>query len=155
MSVRLVDLTVPILELLATGDVAGAEAALGMRIPPEFAAETGKWGFFAASGWPIHAVAYDDTIVGDAGFKGQPDSDGAVEIGYAIRESHRRLGYATAAVRLLLERATADPAVRSVRAEVEDGNVASVGVLTSAGFQLDGERIDPEEGRLLLFTHAA
>ncbi|MDX6278408.1 MAG: hypothetical protein QOJ72_2536, partial [Nocardioidaceae bacterium] len=69
MSVRLVDLTPPVLESLAKHDVTAAEAALGMRIPPDFAAETGKWAFFAASGWPIHAVVHGDTIVGDAGFK--------------------------------------------------------------------------------------
>jgi RimJ/RimL family protein N-acetyltransferase len=154
MSVRLVDLTVPVLESLAENDVTAAEAALGMSIPPDFAAETGKWSFFAASGWPIHAVVHEDTIVGDAGFKGPSDSDGAVEIGYAILESQRRRGYATAAVRLLLERAAAYPRTRLVRAEVGDGNDASVGVLRAAGFRADGERTDPEEGRLLLFTHS-
>jgi RimJ/RimL family protein N-acetyltransferase len=152
VSVRLVDLTVPVLEALVAGNTRFAEGELGLAVPPDFAADTGKWAFFASSGWPIHAVADDDTIVGDAGFKGPPDADGAVEIGYAILEPQRRRGYATAAVRLLLERAAAQHGARLVRAEVEEGNVASVAVLTRAGFVPDGERVDPEEGRLLMFT---
>lgn len=152
MTVRLIDLTVPILEALAGGEVTSAEAALRVAVPPDFAAETGKWEFFASSGWPIHAVVRDDTIVGDAGFKGAPDSAGAVEIGYAILEPQRRRGYATAAVRLLLDIAAAEPNARLVRAVINPDNAASIAVVTRTGFTQHGEVMDPQEGRHLLFT---
>jgi RimJ/RimL family protein N-acetyltransferase len=162
VSVRLIDLTLPILEPLAAGDATAAREAIGLEIPPDFTAREGFWEAFAtklrdapdSAGWHVYAVVADDVIVGDAGFKGAPDSDGAVEIGYATLPDHRRNGHAVAAVRLLLERAAADPAVHLVRAEVEHGNDASVAVLVSAGFVPAGERIDPEDGRLLLFSHA-
>ncbi|MCW2749949.1 MAG: hypothetical protein JWR83_1059 [Aeromicrobium sp.] len=163
MNVRLVDLPLAVLEPLAVGDTDSAGRVLGLEIPADFAARSGLWGFFAAklreepasAWWQVHAVVRDNVIVGDAGFKGPPDTDGNVEIGYSTLPHHRRNGYAVAAVRLLIERAAGDPAVRLIRAEVEDGNDASVAVLSSAGFLPVGERIDPEEGRLLLFSHAA
>lgn len=162
MSVRLIDLPLSVLESLASGDIAAAGEILGLVIHAEFAA-SGLWGFFAArlreapasAGWHVSAVVRDNVIVGDAGFKGAPDSDGTVEIGYSTLPDHRRNGYAVAAVRLLTERAARDPAVRLVRAEVEEGNTASVAVMTGAAFVLDGERIDPEDGRLLCYSHMA
>ena len=153
MNVRLVDLTVPVLEALAGGDVGSAEDALDLKIPPDFAAETGKWAFFASSGWSLHAVVSgEDTIVGDAGFKGAPDSAGAVEIGYAILESQRRRGYAVAAVRLLLDLAAAQPNARLVRAVVDPDNSASIAVVMRAGFTRQDDFIHPRDGRQLLFT---
>ena len=163
MSVRLIDLPLPVLESLAAGDGSAAGAALGLEIPADFTAREGFWASFAAklraapssAGWHVYAVAADSVIVGDAGFKGPPDADGAVEIGCAILPEHRRNGYALAAARLLLEHAASNPAVRLVRAEVVENNAASVAVLAKAGFLTDGERIDPEEGRLLLYSHVA
>jgi RimJ/RimL family protein N-acetyltransferase len=154
MNVRLVDLTVPMLETLASGDVTSAEDELHLTIPPDFAAQTGKWEFFAASGWSLHAVVHETTIVGDAGFKGGPDSAGAVEIGYAILEPQRRRGYATAAVRLLVERAAADPDARLVRAVIDPDNAASIAVVMRAGFTQQDDVMHPEDGRQLLFTRA-
>lgn len=161
MNVRLIELTLPMCEALADGDLVGATELIGLDIPPAFLERTEVWQYLVglltehpgAAGWTRYAVVDGDTIVGNAGFKGAPDPDGMVEIGYGIQPDHRRRGYAVAAVHLLLDRAAADPRVRIVRAEVVEGNAASVGVLTSAGFLPDGERIDPKDGRLLLFTH--
>jgi ribosomal-protein-alanine N-acetyltransferase len=163
VNVRLIDLPLPVLESLAAGDAAAAGEALGLEIPADFTPREGFWASFAtklraapsSAGWHVYAVARDDVIVGDAGFKGPPDADGAVEIGCAILPEHRRNGYALAAARLLLERAAGAPAARLVRAEVVESNAASVAVLAKAGFQLDGERIDPDEGRLFLYSHVA
>jgi RimJ/RimL family protein N-acetyltransferase len=153
MNVRLIALSVPLLETLASGDVSMAEDTLNLTIPPDFAAQTGKWAFFAASDWSLHAVVHEDaTIVGDAGFKGAPDSAGAVEIGYAILESQRRRGYATAAVRLLLDIAAAEPNARLVRAVISPDNAASIAVVTRAGFTHQGDVMHPQDGRQLLFT---
>jgi RimJ/RimL family protein N-acetyltransferase len=163
VNVRLIDLPLPVLDSLAAGDGSAAGEALGLEIPADFTAREGFWTSFAtklraapaSAGWHVYAVARDDVIVGDAGFKGPPDTDGSVEIGCAILPEHRRNGYALAAARLLVERAAVDPAVRVVRAEVVESNAASLAVLAKAGFKHDGERIDPEEGRLLLYSHVA
>jgi ribosomal-protein-alanine N-acetyltransferase len=159
MTVRLIDLPLSALESLASGDILAAGEALGLEIPVEFAAK--GWGHFAvrlrestaSAGWNVYAVVRDGVIVGDAGFKGPPDTDGAVEIGYAILPDHRRRGYAVAAVRALLEHAAADPRVRVVRACIDPTNAASIAVVTSAGMLADGEFMHPRDGRQLLFIH--
>lgn len=43
------------------------------------------------------------TIVGDGGFKGSPDENGIIDMGYAIIECQRRKGFALEAVSALLE----------------------------------------------------
>ena len=56
-------------------------------------------------------------LVGIAGYKGAPDGNGAVEIGYGVVVESRRRGYATEAVRELLAHAFADERVRTVIAQ--------------------------------------
>ena len=73
-------------------------------------------------------------LIGDGGFKGPPDADGTVELGYALLRPYRNRGYATEAVRALLEWAFDSPKVREVCAEARMGNTASIRVLQKAGF---------------------
>lgn len=161
MSVRLVDLSLPVLEALAASGIDAAAEELGFAIPADFAEDTGLWGYFAgclrdvpsSAGWLIHAVVSDDVIVGSAGFKAAPSESGEVEIGYATLPAHRRRGFAVAAVRVLLERAEHHCDVRSVRAEAGVGNLASIAVLIRTGFELEGERVDVDDGRLLCFAN--
>jgi ribosomal-protein-alanine N-acetyltransferase len=161
VTVRLIDLPLSALESLASGDTLAAGEVLGLEIPVDFAAK--GWGHFAARlressaaiGWNVYAVVRDDIIVGDAGFKGGPDPDGVVEIGYSILPGHRRRGYATAAVRALLEQGATDPRVRVVQACIDPDNSASIAVVTSAGMIQAGEFIHPSDGRQLLFTFHA
>jgi ribosomal-protein-alanine N-acetyltransferase len=77
-------------------------------------------------------------LVGEAGFKGFPDRDGVVEIGYSIVPAHRRRGLATEAVGRLLEWALLRPEVRVVRAECDPANHASIAVLRGLGMQRIG-----------------
>ncbi|MBL1100286.1 GNAT family N-acetyltransferase [Streptomyces coffeae] len=64
-----------------------------------------------------------------------PPNDGTLEIGYGIVESRRGRGYASEATRALTEFALTAPGVRTVFANVEPANPASVRVLEKAGFQ--------------------
>jgi RimJ/RimL family protein N-acetyltransferase len=64
-----------------------------------------------------------------------PPTDGAVEIGYGIVGSRRGRGYAAEATRALAEFALGAPGVRTVYANVELSNPASVRVLHKAGFR--------------------
>jgi RimJ/RimL family protein N-acetyltransferase len=73
----------------------------------------------------------DDTVVGGIGFIGPPD-DGVVEIGYGLAASARGHGYATEAVRLLLEVAAAH-GVRQVIANTTHDNLASQRTLLNSG----------------------
>jgi len=155
MSVRLVELPIAVLESLAAGDMTSAGEALGIEIPGDVTRDTSPWGFFASSGWPVNAVVHGSLLVGDAGFKGTPDTKGAIEIGYQILAAHRRRGYAVAAVKLLLKEAKTNPDVKVIRAEVEPSNRASIAVLKHAGFTPDGERTHPKDGQVLTFTHVA
>jgi ribosomal-protein-alanine N-acetyltransferase len=100
-----------------------------------------------AEWWLYFVVGKDGeaagTVLGTAGFKGPPDSDGRVEIGYSIVSEHQRRGYASEAVRGLLAHAFAEPAVRRVIAETLPELTPSIGVLHKCGFHLEGEGSEP------------
>jgi len=89
-------------------------------------------------------------LVGSAGYKGPPAPDGTVEIGYSIVGDRRRKGYASEAVRALLERAFAFPEVRRVIAETLPELVPSIGVLEKCGFAPVGAGSDPGSVRYAL-----
>lgn len=71
--------------------------------------------------------------IGGAGFKGPPDDEGCVEVGYGFAPSARGRGFATEAVRALCDLALVNGAV-AVVAETHPGNTASEGVLERCGF---------------------
>ena len=68
----------------------------------------------ASAAW-ITGIVWDPDrrlAVGRAGFHGPPDDAGMVEVGYSIDPQYRRQGYARAALRALVDRATREPGVR-------------------------------------------
>ena len=52
-------------------------------------------------GWGVWLVINkeNNTIIGDIGFKGKPNSENTVEVGYGIIPSAQNKGYATEAVK--------------------------------------------------------
>ena len=76
-------------------------------------------------------------------------SPGTVEIGYAIAPAHFNRGYATAAVRSLLDLARAHPGIERLVANTPLDRPASGRVLAKAGFTLTGEADDQHDGRPL------
>jgi RimJ/RimL family protein N-acetyltransferase len=84
-------------------------------------------------------------VIGTGGFKGPPDADGVVEIGYAILPAYRRRGHAREAVDGMLAWAFADSRVALVIAHTLTELVPSIGVLRSAGFVFMGRGDDPTE----------
>ncbi|HEV3141207.1 MAG TPA: GNAT family protein [Vicinamibacterales bacterium] len=99
------------------------------------------WGFYyvleraSAGARPV--------LVGAGGFKGPPDPDGLVELGYSIVPERRRRGYATEATRGLLAFAFASPRVMTVIGQTLPSLVGSIGVLEKAGFEFVGAGDDP------------
>ena len=96
-----------------------------------------------------------ETAVGNGAFKGPPDTDGVVEIEYAIAAEHRGKGYATEVARALTEFAFSTGQVRIVRAHTRPESSPSTSVLTKCGFRKLGEVIDPEDGLVWRWERAA
>lgn len=75
-------------------------------------------------------------VVGLLGYKGAPNRQGEVEIGYGMAPAYRGQGYMTEAVRALVDWALAQPGCRGVRALTLPDNVASQRVLQKVGLVL-------------------
>ena len=102
-------------------------------------------------GYNTWFVVGDGQLCGTCGYKGPPNDAGSVEIGYSVIPEAQRRGFASGAVRLLVERALRDPRVTAVRAETLPEGMASQAVLRRCGFAEAGIRHDPEDGDVLCF----
>jgi RimJ/RimL family protein N-acetyltransferase len=141
---------------LVRADLSGRgalEAALGVtvpdnwpptlydRVPMETALrqleETGQVGW---SFWYLVLGHGDDGVLcGICGFKGAPDVDGAVEMGYSVLGQHRNTGIATEAVARLLRWAFSHRRVLRVAAETLPHLRQSIRVMEKNGFHFVGE----------------
>lgn len=90
------------------------------------------WG----AAWEI--ALHDGTRVGDLCFKGAPDENGAVEIGYGIDTPMQGNGYASEMVAAMIHWALVQSDVKMVIAETDEKNIASQKVLLKNGFVEDG-----------------
>ena len=98
-----------------------------------------QWDWYAI--WMIELK--DGTHIGELCFKGL-SADGIAEIGYGISEDYQNKGYATEAVKGVLEWAFSRPEVTAVESETDPDNTASKRVLEKCGFALNG--VIGEEG---------
>lgn len=98
-----------------------------------------QWDWYAI--WMIELK--DGTQIGELCFKGL-SADGIAEIGYGISEEYQNKGYATEAVKGVLEWAFSRSEVTAVEAETDPDNTASKRVLEKCGFALNG--VIGEEG---------
>lgn len=81
----------------------------------------------------IYIEKASKTIIGDGGFKGKPDLDGKVDLGYGVIERKRGNGYATEAAQALLNWGICQQEVKVVTADCLLENVASYKVLQKIG----------------------
>ena len=95
--------------------------------------------------WSMHYMVErsSNTVTGTVGYKGPPNEDGTVEIGYALLEQYRGRGYATEAARALVDRAFADPRVLRVTAHTYPHLTASINVMQRSGLSYGGEAEEP------------
>jgi ribosomal-protein-alanine N-acetyltransferase len=83
--------------------------------------------------WLLVVIA-DRCGAGLVGFKGSPDEQGEVEIGYGIAPAYRGQGYTTEAARALIAWAFSAPDCTSVIATgVDSTNIASIRILEKVG----------------------
>jgi RimJ/RimL family protein N-acetyltransferase len=85
-------------------------------------------------------------VIGSAGFKGAPDSEGMVELAYGIVPSYEGRGYATQAASGLVAYAFESGLVQIVRAHTLPTPNASTKVLKKCGFKFTGDVVDPDDG---------
>jgi RimJ/RimL family protein N-acetyltransferase len=102
-----------------------------------------EWGFYLF----IHRQ--DRVLVGEGGFKGKPDEEGMVEIGYAFVPEYRGRGLATEAARAFTHHAFSKPEVKTVQAHTLPDGKESIRVLEKLGMKLIGTFHDPEDGDVL------
>jgi [ribosomal protein S5]-alanine N-acetyltransferase len=134
-----------------------SELNLEITFPPEYPGDAldffESWAVWVeANGHPsdqpggcvVHKL--ERLAIGQIGLKGQPDTDGSVEIGYGLNATHHNLGYSTEAVSALVNWAFESGFAKRVTAETLESNLASNRVLEKLGFAQFGSRFDAEEG---------
>jgi RimJ/RimL family protein N-acetyltransferase len=94
----------------------------------------------------IHTA--DHTLIGVGGFKGEPNAEGIVEIGYAIAPAYRGRGLATEAASGMLKYAFSHPEVSRVDAHTLPERNPSTRVLERVGMRYVGVVNDPEDGEV-------
>ena len=97
-------------------------------------------------GWFLYLVVHreDKCLIGAGGFKGRPDNNGVVEIGYEITAAYREQGYGTELTQALIRFAFNHSYVQKVIAHTEEEYTASVKVLQKSGMSFAGENPDQQ-----------
>lgn len=81
----------------------------------------------------------DQLVVGDMGFKGGPNEDGIIDLGYSIVPSYQGKGYATEMGKAMVEWAFTHSDVKKLVATCNPDNFASIRVLEKIGFKRTNE----------------
>lgn len=108
----------------------------------------------AQLGWWAWLVVRQDTAeaIGSVGFGGPPDADGAVMMGYATYPHVEGRGFATEAVRGLVDWALQQPGVRRVCATIPPWNTASRRVAEKVGMRPVGTIWEEEVDEVVLYA---
>ena len=160
-SIRLLPMTPAFLEAVLADRREEAERVLGISLFAGFPGD-GERRFLAMrleqihadarfQTWCVHAVVLGGRMVGHAGYHGPPGRNAvrapeAVELGYAIFVPYRGRGYATEAVRMLIDMAEQRANIRHFVLAVSPTNAPSLAIVAKLGFRRTGERIDDEDG---------
>jgi len=100
--------------------------------------------------WYAVRIDSDDSVLcGSIGFKGPPDEQGIVEIGYSVLQEFQGQGLATEMVAAIVKWAEHQPQVKRIEAETNIDNKASIRVLEKNNFSYIGVGIEPGTIRFL------
>ncbi len=77
---------------------------------------------------------FENAIVADLSFKGAPNKEGEIEIGYGAQPHCRNKGYMTEAVGGMIEWAKGQKAVKVILAETRSDNIPSIIILKKNNF---------------------
>lgn len=153
---QLISCSLEIFEAIFQGDESLARR-LNIRVSgnwSEFGLEPIRYGYRALEndpsleGWWTHLVVHstENRLIGTCGYKGKPDVDGLVEIGYEVMEAYRNKGIGTEIAQGLIKNAFSRPGLRIVQAHTLATENASAGVLRKCGFTFVKEYVDPDDG---------
>lgn len=123
------ELNIPIIADLMSG-VAAETITKKLAIMHDLPPELHPWCTY----WLMVDIC-DNLAMGLVGFKGAPDADGSVEIGYGVNSIYQGRGYMTEGVGALLEWAFSHAECRQVTAFTLPANIASRKVLVKNGFR--------------------
>lgn len=87
------------------------------------------------SGYDVWIVVKNEdmTIIGDAGFKGAPDENGEIEIGFGLIEDEHRKGYGYEVASALIQWASQNNKVKAIKADCLIDNMGSISLLKKCG----------------------
>ena len=88
-------------------------------------------------------------LCGSVGFRGPPDEQGMVEIGYSVLPEFQGQGLATEAVAGIVQWAKQQRDIEHIEAETNSGNKASIRVLEKNGFICAGAGLEPNTLRFI------
>lgn len=99
----------------------------------------------SVQGWSFWYLLlnHPNELAGICGFKGRPDGNGSVEIGYSILSQYRGAGLATEATMRLIAWAFTHRDVKEVCAETFPHLKSSITVLEKNGMELTGAGSEP------------
>ena len=127
--------------MLAAGGIEDAETLTMLRS----LAGSIRAGFRPAA-W---LIVEQDTVIGLCSPIAAPGPAAALDIGYGVAASWRRLGAARRAVADVVDWARADPRIQAVTAATATGNIASQRVLVANSFARTGMAHDDDHGELI------
>ena len=81
-------------------------------------------------------------IVAELGFKGPPNGEGAVEIGYGTMPGYEGKGYMTEAVAGMIEWAKERKDLNMIMASIDENNIASIRIVQKNNFKPLGKKED-------------
>lgn len=155
---RIINCDLPLIKMVLTGNEPLA-LYLGVDVPPdwtEFGAPIFEYTLAHLQTNPQDAIWWswlpvlrsENLLVGSCGFKGRPNAEGEVELGYEIAASRRRLGLGTEAALALRDFAFGHREVNRVIAHTLAEQSASTRILEHCGMVKTAEVLDPEDGLL-------
>lgn len=100
--------------------------------------------------WWTYLIVHrpDNQLIGCCGYKGEPDLNGVVEIGYEIKSSYRGQGFGSEVAELLTRNALESKLVKTVIAFTLPFESPSTSVLRRVGYTLTQTVEDDADGRV-------